>query len=59
MTKWADNAVDCAVELGHRPNATTMIYISSDNNGTVGYLLEGQWDICWRALPSLTSAYEW
>eukprot|EP00984_Skeletonema_dohrnii_P032757 scaffold27412_cov94-Skeletonema_dohrnii-CCMP3373.AAC.1 len=34
--RWATNAVNCAAEL--HPNAT--IYVSSDNNDTVGYLLE-------------------
>mmetsp|Transcript_15971 Transcript_15971/g.33307 ORF Transcript_15971/g.33307 Transcript_15971/m.33307 type:complete len:295 (+) Transcript_15971:221-1105(+) len=33
---WATNAVNCAAEL--HPNST--IYVSSDNNDTVGYLLE-------------------
>ena len=33
---WANNAVNCAAEL--HPNST--IYVSSDNNDTVGYLLE-------------------
>lgn len=33
---WAINAVNCAVEL--HPNST--IYVSSDNNDTIGYLLE-------------------
>lgn len=33
---WAKNAVNCAAEL--HPNST--IYVSSDNNDTVGYLLE-------------------
>ena len=36
ITKWATNAVNCAAEL--HPNTT--IYVSSDNNDTVGYLLE-------------------
>jgi len=36
VVKWAANAVNCAVEL--HPNST--IYVSSDNNDTVGYLLE-------------------
>ena len=36
ITGWATNAVNCAAEL--HPNAT--IYVSSDNNDTVGYLLE-------------------
>ena len=36
ITKWATNAVNCAAEL--HPNST--IYVSSDNNDTVGYLLE-------------------
>ena len=36
ITQWASNAVNCAVEL--HPNST--IYVSSDNNDTVGYLLE-------------------
>jgi hypothetical protein len=33
---WATNAINCASEL--HPNST--IYVSSDNNDTVGYLLE-------------------
>ncbi|KAL3801472.1 hypothetical protein HJC23_000910 [Cyclotella cryptica] len=33
---WANNAVNCAAEL--HPNAT--IYVTADNNDTVGYLLE-------------------
>ena len=33
---WATNAVNCAAEL--HPNST--IYVSSDNNDTIGYLLE-------------------
>jgi hypothetical protein len=33
---WAKNAVNCAAEL--HPNST--IYISSDNNDTIGYLME-------------------
>ena len=37
VTKWADNAVNCAVELD--PNST-IYYVSSDNNDTVGYLLQ-------------------
>mmetsp|Transcript_18467 Transcript_18467/g.38801 ORF Transcript_18467/g.38801 Transcript_18467/m.38801 type:complete len:499 (+) Transcript_18467:302-1798(+) len=36
ITQWATNAVNCAAEL--HPNST--IYVSSDNNDTVGYLLE-------------------
>eukprot|EP00574_Skeletonema_japonicum_P014727 CAMPEP_0201718054 /NCGR_PEP_ID=MMETSP0593-20130828/3634_1 /ASSEMBLY_ACC=CAM_ASM_000672 /TAXON_ID=267983 /ORGANISM="Skeletonema japonicum, Strain CCMP2506" /LENGTH=447 /DNA_ID=CAMNT_0048208237 /DNA_START=6 /DNA_END=1349 /DNA_ORIENTATION=- len=36
ITSWATNAVNCAAEL--HPNST--IYVSSDNNDTVGYLLE-------------------
>eukprot|EP00984_Skeletonema_dohrnii_P017167 scaffold7759_cov94-Skeletonema_dohrnii-CCMP3373.AAC.1 len=36
ITGWANNAVNCAAEL--HPNST--IYVSSDNNDTVGYLLE-------------------
>ena len=36
ITGWATNAVNCAAEL--HPNTT--IYVSSDNNDTVGYLLE-------------------
>ncbi|KAL7532460.1 hypothetical protein ACHAXR_005554 [Thalassiosira sp. AJA248-18] len=36
IIKWATNAVNCAAEL--HPNST--IYVSSDNNDTVGYLLE-------------------
>jgi hypothetical protein len=36
VVKWAANAVNCAVEL--HPNST--IYVSSDNNDTIGYLLE-------------------
>ncbi|KAL7544352.1 hypothetical protein ACHAWF_007737 [Thalassiosira exigua] len=36
IVRWATNAVNCAVEL--HPNST--IYVSSDNNDTVGYLLE-------------------
>lgn len=36
ITKWATNAVNCAAEL--HPNST--IYVSSDSNDTVGYLLE-------------------
>lgn len=36
ITGWAANAVNCAAEL--HPNST--IYVSSDNNDTVGYLLE-------------------
>lgn len=36
VVEWARNAVNCAVEL--HPNST--IYVSSDNNDTVGYLLE-------------------
>lgn len=36
IVKWATNAVNCAAEL--HPNST--IYVSSDNNDTVGYLLE-------------------
>lgn len=36
ITEWAKNAVNCAAEL--HPNST--IYVSSDNNDTVGYLLE-------------------
>ncbi|KAL7530540.1 hypothetical protein ACHAWF_003416 [Thalassiosira exigua] len=36
IVQWATNAVNCAAEL--HPNST--IYVSSDNNDTVGYLLE-------------------
>ncbi len=36
ITGWATNAVNCAAEL--HPNST--IYVSSDNNDTVGFLLE-------------------
>ena len=36
IVNWAKNAVNCAAEL--HPNST--IYVSSDNNDTVGYLLE-------------------
>ena len=36
VTGWAINAVNCATEL--HPNST--IYVSSDNNDTVAYLLE-------------------
>ena len=36
IVRWADNAVNCAAEL--HPDAT--IYVSSDSNDTVGYLLE-------------------
>lgn len=36
IIKWATNAVNCAAEL--HPNST--IYVSSDSNDTVGYLLE-------------------
>ena len=36
VTSWATNAVNCAAEL--HPNST--IYVSLDNNDTVGYLLE-------------------
>lgn len=36
VIKWATNAVNCAAEL--HPNST--IYVSSDSNDTVGYLLE-------------------
>eukprot|EP00585_Thalassiosira_rotula_P021737 CAMPEP_0196224380 /NCGR_PEP_ID=MMETSP0912-20130531/48565_1 /TAXON_ID=49265 /ORGANISM="Thalassiosira rotula, Strain GSO102" /LENGTH=161 /DNA_ID=CAMNT_0041503681 /DNA_START=186 /DNA_END=667 /DNA_ORIENTATION=- len=36
ITQWATNAVNCAAEL--HPNST--IYVSSDSNDTVGYLLE-------------------
>jgi hypothetical protein len=36
IVQWSTNAVNCAAEL--HPNST--IYVSSDNNDTVGYLLE-------------------
>lgn len=36
VTNWAINAVNCAAEL--HPNST--IYVSSDNNDTVAYLIE-------------------
>jgi len=36
IVEWATNAVNCAAEL--HPNST--IYVSSDSNDTVGYLLE-------------------
>lgn len=36
IVQWATNAVNCAAEL--HPNST--IYVSSDSNDTVGYLLE-------------------
>lgn len=36
VVTWATNAVNCAAEL--HPNST--IYVSSDNNDTIGYLLE-------------------
>ena len=36
VIEWATNAVNCALEL--HPNTT--LYVSSDNNDTIGYLLE-------------------
>lgn len=36
IQRWATNAVNCAVQL--HPHAT--IYVSSDNNDTIGYLVE-------------------